>query len=184
VYEYKFSNPPAPWTTSTSKLWVQGDLKVPWFANWDINNNGNRPVGQLSYFFYLKDTTTNTSFCYIVNAFDNRPAVPAEVPMTDTYTYFVSTHFGGTKYVTPNTYSGSWTSSTWNQYVFYRAEVQRGDLIAALEDANAQFNANLSTNPEDYVLTSAGILQETFRENGDQISMGSSFRDFGVYVDN
>lgn len=184
TYEYKFSSPPAVWTTPNSKLWVQGDLKIPWFANWDNNSNDNWPVGQVSYFIYLKDTSTDQTFCYVINAFDNRPTVPDEAIMHDTFTYFASTYFGAKDYVTPNPYSGSWTYSTWNQYVFYRAEIQPNDLVSALTDANTLYGAGLSTNPADYVLTSVGILQETFREDGDQISLGISFRDFGVYVDN
>ena len=181
AYDYKFSNPSTPWRTSTSQLWVQADLKIPWFAHWDNNNNGNKPVGQLSYHVYLKDTTINQALCIIVNAFDNRATTPSKYVDTDTFTYFASTRFGGTRYSTPNTYSASWRNTTWSSYSFYRAQITRQNIINIATDINNQYTANFSLNPSDYVLTSAGILQETFREQGDQISMGSSFRDFSIY---
>lgn len=184
VYGYEFSVPASPWSNSTSKLWIQADLKLPWFANWDINTNGNYPVGQLSYFIYLTDTTINQSLCVIVNAFDNRTQIPSEQILTDTYTYFASTRFGGTRYCTPNQYSASWRSSTWNTYNFYRAEITRQNIINIATDANSQYNQSFSLIPDNYLLTSVGILQETFREEGDQVSMGSSFKDFSVYEDN
>nr|WP_321411971.1 hypothetical protein [uncultured Allomuricauda sp.] len=181
TYEYAFSSPPSPWSTGTSKLWVQADLRLPWFANWDNNSNNNYPVGQLSFFMYLKDTVNNAAIAIIVNAFDNRSSTPSETVMTDTFTYFASTRFGGTDYSTPNTYSSSWRSTTWNTYNFYRAEITRQNLINIITDINSQFSQSFSTDPTDYVLTSAGILQETFREEGDQVSMGASFRNFSIH---
>lgn len=181
VYEYKFSNPSSPWSTSSSVLWIQADLKLPWFANWDNNSNGNIPVGQLSYDIYLEDISINKILCIIVNAYDNRTAVPTESVNTDTYTFFASTRFGGTRYSTPNQYSASWRNTTWNTYSFYRAEITRQNVINIATDINALYGQNFSLNPNNYVLTSAGILQETFREQGDQISMGSSFKDFSIY---
>lgn len=180
TYAYEFLNPSTPWNTSTSVLWVQGDLKLPWFANWDNNSNDNFPVGQLSYFIYLKDISINKALCIIINAYDNR-TVPLESVQNDTYTYFASTRFGGTKYSTPNSYSASWRNTTWNTYNFYRAEITRQNIVNIATDVNTQFGQNFSINPNDYQLTSAGILQETFREQGDQVSMGSSFRDFCIY---
>lgn len=181
VYEYKFSTPTTPWSTGTSSLWVQADLKLPWFANWDINSNGIKPIGQLSYHIYLKDTSINKVLAIIVNAYDNRPSVPGEAVGTDTFTYFASTRFGGTRYSTPNAYSASWRSSTWSTYSFYRAEITRQNIINIATDINAAYGQSFSLNPSNYVLTSSGILQETFREQGDQVSMGSSFRDFSIH---
>lgn len=181
VFEYKFSTPVSPWSTNSSVLWIQADLKLPWFANWDVNNNGAFPVGQLSYDIYLKDNSTNNALCIIVNVYDNRTPVPTEAVMTDSFTYFASTRFGGTKYSTPNQFSASWRNTTWSAFSFYRAEITRQNIINIATDINEKYSQNFSVNPDDYVLTSAGILQETFREQGDQVSMGSSFRDFSIY---
>lgn len=181
-YQYAFSEPSSPWTNSTSKLWVQADLKLPWFSRFDINNDNNWPVGQLSFDIYLNDTSTNTCICIIVNAFDNRSEPPESI-QNDTWVNFASTHFGGTRYCTPNQFSSSWTNSTWNTWQFYRAEITRQNLINIASDINDLGGSQVSENPSDYILTAAGILQETFRDEGDQISMGSSFLNFSIYED-
>lgn len=180
VYGYEFPNPVSPWGRSTSRLWIQGDIQLPWIGTWNTDNDSNAPVGQLSYITYLRDIATQKTICIVVNAFDNRPTIPAEQIMHDTYTYFASTRFGGTRYATPNPYSGTWRSSAWSGFTFYRAEITRQNMQNIIQDMNNQ-GAGLSTDPANFVLTSVGILQETFRENGDHISLGSSFRNFGAY---
>lgn len=180
VYGYNFSPYPHPWTTSASKLWVQSDLKLPWFAHWDNNSNGNFPVGQLSFVIYLLDSASNTPLAIIANVFDNR-ANPSEHVSYDGATHFVGTYLGATRYLTPDPYSATWQTNTWNTSIFCRAQITRQNLINIVTDINDKYGLSLSSNPDNYVLTMAGIIQETFREQGDQISMGSSFYGFGIF---
>lgn len=181
VYGYEWSSPTRPWADGGKELYIQADLKLPWFANWDINADGNYPVGQLSFVIYMRDSSTMQTIAMVMNAFDNRPLTLAETILHDTYVSFASTYFGGTRYMTPSPYSGTWTNNTWTNATFYRAVITEQNLLNMINDINTAHAVGLSTDPEDYLLTSAGILQETFRDEGDQVSMGSSFENFGVY---
>ncbi|WP_262678687.1 hypothetical protein [Paenibacillus sp. J5C2022] len=181
-YGYEFSTPPRPWAASNSELYIQADLQLPWFAHWDNNSNGDKPVGQLSFVIYMHDDSTQTVIAVVMNIFDNRPLALQEKVMHDTFVSFASTYLGGTRYLTPSPYSGVWTNNTWSGFQFFRAVMTEDNLLNIVNDINSAHAAGLSTNPADYKLTSMGILQETFREDGDQISMGSSFKDFGAYL--
>ena len=182
VYGYNFSQKPSVWNIGNEKLWVQADLKLPWFSKWDINNNGNAPVGQLSFIVYLWDTSQNQPLCILSNIFDNRPNRPAETIMNDTYVYFASSNVDASRYTTKNQYSGRWRSTTWNESTFYRMEITGQNIINFARDCNAKYGTTFSLKPQDYTLESASLLQETFRESGDQISMGSSFTSFSVHI--
>jgi hypothetical protein len=138
-------------------------------------------VGQLSFVIYLHDIKHHIAIAVVMNVFDNRPDPVSHHVGWDTHTYFVGAILGDTRYLTPNPYSQSWRHHVWDDAEFFRAEITRQNLINIATDINNKYDMNLSLNPNDYVLTMAGIMQETVREEGDQISMGSSFYGFGVW---
>lgn len=181
IYAYEFSEPAFPWAEEGSELQLQANLQLPYFELWDINKNEQKPVGQLSYVIYLHDHTIPHAIAVVMNIFDHRQMTPVEAVLHDTGVSFASTFFGGTRYLTPASDSGEWTNQTWKGWKLYRAVMTKDNLLNIVTDINKAHSTHLSLNPADYKLTAIGIMQETFREEGDQVSMSSSFSDFGAY---
>lgn len=182
VFSISFSQPIRPWLDEDMQLHMEGEVQIPYFERWHSDNCENEPVGQFSYMAYFKDRSSQKTIAIVINAFDNRPHPPEETVMHDTFVSFASTRFGASRYVTPAEGSAAWGSSTWSGFRPFKVIITRRNFNAVVSDINARHNAGLSAELSDYLLSSAGILQETFRDKNDHVALGASFANFEVYL--
>lgn len=183
VYSIDYSAPEAPFRTPGSALTLQAFVRLPWAASWSGG------VGQLSFFFYLRDRTTNSLFAYVTELWDSRgigDGNGSEFIGNDTQVNFVSSPLvAGTKFSTVSPYSATLRNqTTWTTPDFFRVHVFARQIAAAATAIESQYpSAHLSKNAADYELLSAGILQEIFVgvDPATNMSMGASYTDFGVY---
>ncbi len=183
VYAITYSKPETPFRNPTSELTLQAFIKLPWATSWKGG------IGQLSFFFYLRDRTTSHTFAYVLGIWDSRaPGVGNGVEFVghDTQVSFVSSPLKpGTLYATLSPYSQAMRNTvTWETPDFFRAHVPARkllDAIAAIETKTP--GLSLSKTPADYELVHAGVLQEVFVGTDPDVnmSMGASVTDFAIY---
>lgn len=182
VLAINYARPQTPFVHASSELTLQAVVRLPWATSWKGG------VGQLSFFFYLRDRTTGQSFAYVAGIWDSRAAGDGngtEFVGHDTQVSFVSSPLrAGTRFTTVSPFSHSFrNTATWTTDDFFRVHVSGRKLVDAIGEVERAHGAALSKRPSDYELTSAGILQEVFVGTDPTVnmSMGASFTDFSVY---
>lgn len=183
VYAITYSSPASPFLHPTSALTLQAFVRLPWATSWKGG------IGQLSFFFYLRDVTTGRDFAYVLAIWDSRSPGDGngtEFVGHDTQVSFVSSPLrSGTKFSTLSPFSAAMRNTvTWTGADFFRVHVPATkllDAVAAIEEKAP--GATFSRRPSDYVLTHVGILQEVFvgTDPETNMSMGASFTDVSVY---
>lgn len=148
-------------------------------------------TAQVSLYYYVRDTTSGIAFVHVIALFDNRAAgvngAGSEAISADAYTAFVVSPLAPTTsegaatqylrvapgsatmhYVTP--WSGSREVAVEVPYDRFRAMVQR---------LRSTSLPGLSPRPEDYRVTSFGVLGEVFPGTGTahEVALGASVLD-------
>ncbi len=175
---YNYSQPARAWISSNSKFTLQMYAAIPWVGVW---GNG---VGQLCMFLYLKDTSTNQVFAYVVEVFDSRPfgqGNGSESIGFDTFTSFVSTPLlASSQYISKTANSASLqNSSAFANEQFFEFQITAANLANAIQAVKSQSgNTALSNNLGDYVITSYGAINEVFvgTDPNNNISIGTHVR--------
>jgi hypothetical protein len=181
-----------PWASTTG----DPDLVIEFKAMVPTLDRGTAPNVQFNIDFYVFDVTTKQFFAYIINvAIAPASAVPnpgyGEAKLRDDQTAedgfpFIATSLqsDGTSYLaaqffTRSPYSRGHSTSPWTDWRFFRVHISREQIERAAVAINALGPRHLfSTNASDYLLTSAGLLQE---QSGPSF-VASSFQDFALYI--
>lgn len=144
-------------------------------------------TAQLSFFYYVRDTTTNTTIAHVIGLFDSRPPTQGQFTEkvdNDSVNYFVYSPLApvdelgqAVQYVRVGAGSAQMrTVEAWRQPLRFRAEVPHAAFTTLLARLRAGPLPTLSPRPEDYALGEFGVLGEVFPGTGDEhnVSMGAS----------
>lgn len=148
-------------------------------------------TAQLSFFYYIQDTTTGTVIAHLIGLFDSRaPGVGGSLVeglADDTHVVFVHspllpTDAAGTpvRYVRVGPSSTlARTQAAWKERAYFNAQVPFDVFTAMLARLRAGPLPRISARPEDYRLTGFGVLGEVFSGTGDQhnVAIGASVFD-------
>jgi len=176
----------------SSELTLQAYIKLPWFL--DVGGG----IGQVVFYVTWIDTSENLKFFQLMQVFDTRPwgsgngsefvaYDPASLigyassPLKNYDKYGSAVQF-----ITKSPYSQTMQNdTTWSSSKFFRVHVSEENLAGLVEELRAGQPAlyeNLSSNPGDYELASAGVIAEVLLPSTtDNISMGGSLSYFEVY---
>jgi len=180
--------------TGSSELMMQALVRLP-FVHWD----DNPAVAQQYFAAYLRDRTTGTLLAWVAQFYDSRPYGQGNGEAfiaDDGITTFASTPLSDTlasgqrnPFLTKSPYS--WPIANqyqWgNEERFFRAHLKPEQLSEIARNANAyraaRGQAPVSTAPADWLLHTIVISAEIgwAGDPGRQISLGGSWRSFGVF---
>jgi hypothetical protein len=133
-------------------------------------------VTEVSFFYYVRDTTTWTNIAHVIGLFDNRaPGVGGagdEFLSNDGITAFAGSPLAAVNSlgnpvrfvrVAPTSESMRFAQS-WNEPAYFRAEIPFAQFRAMLEALNASAlpGSGVSTDPRDYRVLFFGVLVEIF----------------------
>jgi len=205
IYGYSFDDvtpPPIFDANPATDFVLQASLEIPWFAAWPHPgaSSGVVPIGQVSFFAYLRDRQTGKTFALLLAIYDNRfaanPTYPSFVAH-DGATPFVSMPLSASaRYARVPPFSATFTGTTWSGLRFFRAHITQDAFRQALADVNAYCVANrtqrycgsapgsgsaFSSAPTDYQITDFGIIHELGLDPGDNLSMGLHIFDLGAW---
>ena len=183
-------SPPATvFRNGTSALTIDASVAVP------VVQHDAPPIidgtAQVSFFYYARDTTTGTSFAHVIALFDNRAAgvngAGGEAISADAYTAFVVSPLAPvTAGGNPVRYVSVGATSAVTQFVLpwvtprhFRAHVSYDSFRAMLLDLRSGSLPAISDRPQDYVITSFGLLGEVFPGlgSGHEVALGASVTD-------
>jgi hypothetical protein len=145
-------------------------------------------TAQVSFVYYVQDTTTGTAFAHVIALFDNRPAgvngAGAEAVTADAYTAFVTSPLAsrvpaGTApaFVSVGASSSSAQfDEPWAEPRAFRALVSYPQFKAMLASLARDALLDISPRPEDYRVTLFGVLGEIFpgTDNSHEVLLGAS----------
>jgi hypothetical protein len=173
----------------TSALTIDAQVRVPhvWSAAPPVADG----TAQVSFFYYVRDTTTGTVFAHVVALFDNRPAgingSGGEAASADAYTAFVVSPLARnlvdgtpTQYVTVSPASDTMHFvDGWQGPRFFRMHVGYDQFAALLGRLRRGALPHISDRPEDYRVTLFGVLGEVFPGTGTahEVALGASVTD-------
>ena len=173
----------------TSALTIDAQISVPYV------DNESSPVidgtAQVSFFYYARDMTTGIVFAHVIALFDNRaPGVngtAGESISADAYTAFVvsplrPTLFDGSaaQFVTVGPGSDQMRFRfQWPEKSYFQARIPYANFRAMLVRLQQDSLPAISTRPEDYRITSFGVLGEIFPGTGTdhEVALGASVTD-------
>ena len=126
----------------------------------------------MSFFYYARDTTTNTSIAHVIGLFDSRMdgvnGVGSEGIGFDEQVSFVDSPLRATdvvgapiRYVTVGPGSDTMHNvDAWSRPIFFRAQVRYENFRQILLRLKSGPLPNISARPEDYRITLFGVLGE------------------------
>jgi len=183
--------PPAAFDGAQSTLAIQGWVSVPTSVSPGLTPELG--VTQVSFLYYVRDTTTRTNIAHVIGLFDNRargsPGAGEEFLGNDGITAFAGSPLApvdgaghAVRFVQPAPMSETMRfAQTWNEPAFFRAEIPFARFKAMLEALNASSlpGSSVSTDPRDYRVLGFGVLAEVFvgttREH--DVILGGNARD-------
>ena len=146
---------------------------------------------QLNFLVYLLDSGRGKFYSYVVNMYA-QPKEATNQVSNDGEFAFVSTQLprdgepvAANRYFRASPLSRGSSPEPWREARFFRFHIGRRELKNAIDDLNASNvlgARGFSTDPANYVLTSAGLIQEQTYHRGESVLMGSSFGDFAVSI--
>ena len=173
---------PAPgWT-----LRLQAGVSIPWaYTEAPPLDLG---TAQVSFFYYVQDTTSGVAFAHLAQMFDNRPAgvggSGVESVGSDGVTAFVSSPMLATDATgAPVRYlrvaPGSATmqfAEPWSDRRMFAAQIPYASFQELLSRLKSGALPQISDRPEDYRVLLFGVLGEIFPGTGDahNVSLGAS----------
>jgi hypothetical protein len=178
-----------PWADPRAdpELVLEANVRVP-----TAQIVGAHANAQFNMIFYLVDTASGKFLSYSVNLFDPREDTQTDQVANDYEFAFVSAQLprDGTADLERRYFRRSWDSrgssrAPWPDSRFFRIHVGHAHIRRAIADAGANVEAGgggLSPDPANYLLVSAGLIQENVYERGERTLVGSSFSDFAVYL--
>lgn len=148
-------------------------------------------TAQVSFFYYVRDMTSGLAFVHVIALFDNRAAgvngAGSEAISADAYTAFVVSPLAPTTSDNvPTQYVRAGAGSTTMHFVTpwsgsrpVKAEVPYERFRAMLRSLRSTALPALSPHPEDYRVTSFGVLGEVFPGTGTahEVALGASVLD-------
>ena len=148
-------------------------------------------TAQLSFFYYARDTTTNTSIAHVIGLFDSRAdgvnGVGSETVASDGHVSFVGSPLRATdtagapiRYVVVGPGSDTMHNvDAWSRPIFFRAQVPYENFRQMLLRLRGGPLPNISPRPEDYRITLFGVLGEVFPGTGSDhnVTLGASTTD-------
>jgi hypothetical protein len=183
--------PPVAFDDEKSTLAIQGWVTVPTSISPALTPELG--VTAVSFFYYVRDTTTRTNIAHVVGLFDNRAAGSGgagnEFLSNDGITAFAGSPLAavdGTghpvRFVEAAATSGTMRfANTWNEPAFFRAEIPFARFKAMLEALSASSlpGSRVSTDPRDYRVLFFGLLAEIFvgTTHEHDVMLGGNVRD-------
>lgn len=168
------SPPAAVFRYGTSALTLDANIALP------VVQFDGAPViegtAQLSFFYYMRDITTGTTFTHVIALFDNRPAgvngSGGEAVSADAYNAFVvSPLHPSLADGTPTRYATVAEGSEMEHFVrpwsgtrLFRVHVSYAQFRAMLLRLRDESLPLISVRPEDFRVTAFGVLGEIFPE--------------------
>lgn len=171
-----------------SALVIEGRIAVP--TAYSPNRAPDLGVTAVSFYYYVRDTKSGIVVAHVIGLFDNRPAgvggAGTEFLGNDGITPFAGSPLASidgngaaVRFVEPSPHSQAMRfEGTWNDPLFFRAEVPYARFKALLEALRPQAPA-MSADPLDYRVVFFGVLGEVFvgTERGHDVMLGASVRD-------
>ena len=171
-----------------SALVIEGRIAVP--TAYSPNRAPDLGVTAVSFYYYVRDTKSGTIVAHVIGLFDNRPAgvggAGTEFLGNDGITAFagspllsVDGNGDAVRFVDTSPYSATMRfETTWNDPVFFRAEVSYERFKALLAALQPQAPA-MSLDPLDYRVIFFGVLGEVFvgTTHDHDVMLGASVRD-------
>ena len=175
--------PAAMFGNATSALTIDGRVSVPW-VSFDSPPFVDG-TAQVSFFYYVRDTTSGITFAHLIALFDNRSrgtnGVGREEVSADSFTpYVVSPLLDTAEFVTASATSAQVQYvAGWPDARFFRAHVTYPQFEAMLARIERETQLGLSLRPEDYRVTLFGLLGEIFPGTGNasEVGLGASVTD-------
>lgn len=162
-----------PWKTNSSKLVMSVEAKLPLSEIKARNTSGsylvrdyvdasdNAPIFISTLFFYLRDTKTNKTIAVLFSYYDPRGYAPGSV-MNDHNSFFYTTYWPSPGHPANNDeYSadlGILQSRPFSDFKSFQISINKSQIQKII--ARFPVAEGLSNNPEDYILTIAGLLNE------------------------
>ena len=148
-------------------------------------------TAQVSFFYYARDTTTNTSIAHVILLFDSRAAgvnaVGSESVGSDGQVAFVGSPLRTTdtagapiRYVAVGPGSDAMHNvDAWSRPILFRAQVPYENFRQMLLRLKGGPLPNISARPEDYRITLFGVLGEVLPGTGadHNVTLGASVTD-------
>ena len=144
-------------------------------------------TAQVSFFYYVRDMTTNTTIAHVIGLFDSRPFFGngmVELVDTDFVNHFAFSPLASSdalgrpvQFVRVGAGSAqARTGEAWKQRLHFRAEIPHSAFTALLARLRSGPLPNLSARPEDYRLGEFGVLGEVFPGTGNDhnVAIGAS----------
>jgi hypothetical protein len=145
-------------------------------------------TAQVSFFYYARDTTTNTLIAHVIPFFDSRPpginGSGGELVGSDGHVTFVASPLRATdasgapvRYVVVGPGSDTMHNvDAWSRPILFRAQVPYENFRQMLLNLKGGPLPNLSARPEDYRIILFGVLGEVFPGTGadHNVTLGGS----------
>ena len=184
-----FSSPPVLYRGPGSVLTIDAAINLK-SVNYQASNAAEG-VAQLSFFYYVKDSTSGTLFAHVVQVFDSRPlgigGTGFESVGSDGQVAFVSSPLldvdaagSPPKYASAGPLSDRMhTVQPWGNANFFQAQVSYSKFKAMLDLLRGGPLPLISSRPEDYRLYSFGVLGEVFAgtSSDHNVTLGASVFD-------
>ena len=172
--------PAAIFGNATSALTIEARVRVP--RSWTATPPQDDGTAQVSFFYYATDATSGATFAHVIGLFDNRPAgtggAGGEALAADAYTAFVGSPLAdGARYVTRSPVSAAQQLvAGWTEPRLFRAHVTYAQFEAMLAELGHTALPGVSLHPEDWRITSFGVLGEIFPGTGSahEVALGAS----------
>lgn len=178
--------------SAASALTIEATIRVP------VMQVDAPPVvdgtAQVSFVYYVQDTTTGTVFPHVIQLYDNR-----EPGVNGAGTEAVSADIDSAFVVSPlhpvtgdgqvTRFVGADPSSSllqyrvpWDEPRLFRAQVSYAQFAALLGRLNRDALPNISPRPQDYRVLLFGVLGEIFPGTGSahEVSLGASVRNLAL----
>jgi hypothetical protein len=178
---------PLPAFRNGASLTLEATVRLPTLRNQRL------PVitegtAQLSFFYYVQDSTSGVAIAQLVALFDNRPAgvngSGVESILSDGHVAFMTSPLAATdatgrpvRYVTyAGVGPGTRFEQPWSEARTFVARITPANFRAALETLRAGPLPQISADPADYRVLSFGVLGEVFPGTGDadNVALGAS----------
>jgi hypothetical protein len=158
-YRWLASDNLRPWAHTTSKFNFSFNLQIP------KSHFTGGAVGYVLASFLVTDGNGHSLWIqpqvYDVRGVNSNGIHEFVGYDEGTAAVFVNTMYGpGTRYCTQSSGSSSSTGSTWSGWRLYSESIDQKQLLNAVNDANSQYQAGLSTNPPNYILMLISIQDE------------------------
>lgn len=172
------------WRDPTSVFAIEADVDLrhtayqgPHFAE---------GTAQLSFFYYARDITTNTTIAHVIGIFDSRPPNFGYVEslsndFVNHFAFSPLAAFDGLGHPVQFVRAGAGsaqarTGEAWKQRLHFRAEIPHASFAAMLARFRAGPLPAISGRPADWRLGEFGVLAEVFPGTGNEhnVALGAS----------